>query len=148
MNMNRPLSILLLLLSGIVLTGCGHDIDPRGQRVPVDGEVTLDGQPLSRARIVFIGEAGGGSLKATAEIKDGSFVLTSADGPLPGTARVEIVPELLELEEFEAARGPGQSQRVEPRTVNIPARYNLQSKLTAQLEPATDNHLNFELFSR
>lgn len=148
MNMKRPLSILLLLLSGIVLTGCRSDIDPRGQRVPVHGEVTLDGQPLTRARIVFIGEAGSGSLKATAEITDGSFELTSADGPLPGTARVEIVSELLELEEFEAARGPGQSQRVEPRTVSIPARYNLQSELTAQLEPTADNHLNFELFSR
>jgi hypothetical protein len=77
------LSILFLLV------GCG-----RSQTSPVEGQVTLDGKPLSGASIQFIAQGKGHD--ATAETdKTGHFVLYTfqpKDGALPGSYKVVISP--------------------------------------------------------
>jgi len=140
------LSILNLLLWS---AGCGGSrIDERGQRVSVAGNVTLDGSPLTRARILFITDEGRGAVKSSALIEDGAFAIPSEQGPLTGTARVEIHPELIELEELEAVRGSERRRQVEIKPVNIPVRYNRTSELTAVVQNDADNNFTFELFSR
>lgn len=144
----KIVAFLSALLSISVL-GCGSaKVDERGQRVSVAGQVQLDGQPLSRARIVFISDEGAGAVKATALIEDGVYSIAEAHGPLAGSARVEIHPELMELESLEAERGSDRYKPVATKAVNIPARYNSQSELSAPLASEGDNTFNFELASK
>lgn len=141
-------SILMLFLT-VCLAGCGGaEVDKRGHRVGVSGEVTLDGQPLSNARIVFITDKGAGAVKASGLIEDGIYSIDAGQGPLAGSARVEITPELMELEVFEAAKDGDRHQKVETRSVVIPGKYNRQSQLTAQLSSDRENVFRYDLFSR
>lgn len=141
------LAISMGLLS--VLSGCGDaSVDGRGQRVAVAGTVLLDGSPLSRARILFVSDEGAGAIKASALIDEGTFAIDAGHGPLAGTARVEIHPELIELEELESIRGGDHRQHVEAQTVSIPARYNHASELTATVSANGENEFTFELTSQ
>ncbi|MGE0376752.1 MAG: hypothetical protein AB7I48_27945 [Planctomycetaceae bacterium] len=139
-------------LVGLALSACGcGDVlpDPRGVRVPVSGSVKLDGSPLSSGRIVFESNQGNGAVKATALVVRGTFSLSKSNGPLPGTARVEIYPEPIELEQLEAARQGDLHRRVSLKPVNIPARFNVRSTLTAEIKPDdAENVLSFSVSSR
>ena len=148
MQHSKFVALLIASLS-VSVFGCGgSEVDERGQRVSVTGEVKLDGQPLSNARIVFISDAGAGAVKASALIENGTYSIDGAHGPLPGNAKVEIHPELMELASLEAAKGGDRYKRVDTRSINIPARYNSRSELTAQLSEDGDNAFNFELASK
>ena len=110
--------------------------------------MTLDGLPLSNARIVFITDEGEGTVKSTGLIEDGTYAIDASKGPLASTARVEIYPELMELEAVEAARNGDRHKKVEIKPVSIPVRYNIRTELTAQLSPDNENAFNYELTSR
>ena len=143
--------VALVISTGLlsVLSGCGDaSFDERGQRVAVAGKVMLDGSPLSRARILFVSDKGAGAIQASALIDGGSFAIDAGHGPLAGIARVEIHPELIELEELESIRGGNHRQHVEAKTVSIPARYNHTSELTATVATDGENDFMFELTSR
>lgn len=81
-------STLWLAAICFVATGCG---DGRPARVPVAGQVLIDGKPLTRGYIRFVpaeGRPSTGNLDA-----DGRFTLTcfeTGDGALVGTHRVEV----------------------------------------------------------
>lgn len=146
-QVSRKSMIMIFLLAG--LAGCGGtEVDRRGQRVGVSGEVTLDGQPLSNARIVFITDDGEGAVKASGLIQDGAYSIAADQGPLASSARVEIAPELIELEALEIAKNGDRYRKVDIRPVAIPNRYNRQSDLTAQLSSEQENIFRYELFSR
>jgi hypothetical protein len=145
----RCLTLLALLCLVLPAVGCGASSgDSRGQRVAVTGNVTLDGNPLSQARILFISNAGGGTVKATALVEDGKFAMDATHGPLAGTARVEIHPELIELDQLEAERQDNPRQRVDPRPLTIPSRYNSATELAAVVSHSEENQFTFELSSR
>lgn len=132
--------------------GCGSADadDPRGLRVAVQGEVTLDGKPLSRARITFVPLDGQATVKAVGVIQDGHYEIAAEHGPLVGRMRVEIQPEALELEEFEQQRKQNPRLR-DNSAVEIPIRYNTRSELQATtVEPEADeaNTFDFELRSK
>lgn len=146
---HSPIVALSIVSLGISVFGCGgSEVDERGQRVSVVGEVVLDGKPLSNARIVFISDEGAGAVKATALIENGAYSIDEANGPLTGNARVEIHPELMELESLEAAKGGDRYKQVETKPVNIPARYNSRTELSAPLALEGDNTFDFELASK
>jgi hypothetical protein len=132
------------------LAGCGGpEPDPRGQRVGVQGNVTLDGKPLSRATILFLPAEGKAKVKATGTIQDGRFQIAPEDGPLVGKCRVEIYPETIELEELEAARGKDRRKPPGPlNAVQIPPQFNVRSQLTADLAPNQENSLEFNLSTK
>jgi hypothetical protein len=86
--------ILLLLLS---FSGCSNN-NPQG-RVPIRGEVTLDGNPLEKGEISFRSVEGSKPLVATgAQIKDGKFSLQAKDGLIPEQTylvqfrSIEVIP--------------------------------------------------------
>jgi hypothetical protein len=83
------LSALALALVGTG-TGCGGDPKP----VKVQGKVTLDGQPVANALVVFLPVEEGGGRQATGSTKaDGSFQLETfkpGDGALPGQYKVTV----------------------------------------------------------
>ena len=135
-----------LIFSILLIAGCADSsVDERGDRVAVSGKVTLDGQPLSRARIIFVSDQGKGKVKSSALIEDGAFSITKENGPLPGSARVEIHPELAELEEFEGERAGDETTFVDTKRVDIPAEYNFRSKLTADVGNEDSNAFTFDL---
>lgn len=124
-----------LLLVAVI--GCGEDT---GGRVAISGDVTLDGQPLDQGVIEII--AIDGSSQSGAMIRDGSFSIPAMKGLKPGEYQVRIYSSEGGQQVIEAM--PGDSSAVEVAKERIPAQYNVDSTLTAKIEPA-DNHLKFEI---
>lgn len=98
--------------------------------MPIEGAVTLDGQPVESGTIAFYpvsdGEAGG----VLALIESGKYALPADQGPLPGTFRVEVswpkktgrqIPSL----------DPG--MMAEEMVEAIPAKYNRESQLRVEI---------------
>ena len=130
-----------------MVADCGESHDPRGVRYPVTGTVTLDGKPLSGVQIVFLYEGKNGAMNAVRTIADGSFSLSEIDGPLAGNWRVEIVAQMKDLEEFEAACDGDVNKEVDTTVVAIPHRYNTKSELTAETKSEGENKLEYQLES-
>lgn len=97
----------LLLLSAVQLTGCSNH---RYELAPVEGQVTLDGEPIIGAKVMFAPVAKNGSQKsgkpAFGMLKDGgAFTLSTYqpdDGAVVGEHWVTVI-------RVEARRSPGRS---------------------------------------
>lgn len=74
------------LIVGATLSGCGE------RRVPVEGEVTLDGRPVARATVTFTSEDGSKVFSGMTD-ESGKFSLSSAAGPgaTSGSYKVTVV---------------------------------------------------------
>ena len=139
------LSVLIFL----PITGCSNSEGPL--RVPVSGQVMLDGQPLSSGVIRFIPQEGTEGPGAAAQIINGKFQFSDDDGPIAASHRVEI--EATEFQGFaiddEAAfavyvQNTGRS----PLASNpIPPIYNRASTLKAIVTDAEDQEFEFSLSS-
>jgi hypothetical protein len=80
--------IPLVVLLAVALTGCGG----KGT-VSVKGVVTLEGEPLSEATVLFMPDGAGGRPASGFTSSDGVFRLTTFqpdDGALPGNYRVLV----------------------------------------------------------
>jgi hypothetical protein len=115
----------------LALTGCSGD-----PSVTVAGTVTFDGRALEQGEIIFSSHDGSVT-PAAAQIENGRYALRA----LPGAKKVTI----------NASR---RSKTIDPNTKEyeeysfIPAAYNVQSKLTADIKPDSPNEVNFELKSK
>ena len=115
----------VLTLCMLVVYGRG---DSRPHRVGVAGRVLIDGQPLTRGRILFVPEHGRPS--AAAIDGQGRFQLTcfeNHDGAVQGTHRLAVAPSGTDLE----ADTPWP----------VPARYSdfRTSGLSAEITSSTDS---------
>ncbi len=146
--MNKLAYYTLMILSiSITTLGCGDGSGNGPVRVGVRGEVSLNGQPLDNARILFESSDGQNSVKAVGSIVNGSYEIPSHSGPLVGTARVKIQPETLDLEEFVKAQEDSQSLP-DVNTISIPEEYNTASTLEVKvLEDESQNSFNFNIKS-
>jgi hypothetical protein len=132
-------SVGLLILAPIL--GCG----PKGDRLAVDGVVTLNGTPLDSGSIRFT-TAGTGKLFATgAMINDGEYHIPQAKGLPPGTYRVEInSPDTkAPLVAVRIAPGGPLSPPIAPD--RIPVEYNTNSKQSVELSASKDNRFEFDI---
>lgn len=80
--------LLLLAVAVLMLSGC----DNRPERIPVSGQVLIDGEPLKLGKITLVPKGARPSMGTLDE--NGRFVLRcydSDDGVIPGTHRVAIV---------------------------------------------------------
>ena len=122
---NRSLTILLLTLPFCLLPGCR----PSGPRIaPVTGIVTMDGQPLPGAAVIFRPAEGRFSSART----DGSgryelIYLRDKKGAIVGPHKVVITTR-------------SESVPVE----KVPAQYNTDSTLTAEVADGS-NEFDFQL---
>lgn len=128
------------LVSLIIALGAG--CSSRGPEIAyVEGRVTLDGEPLVGATIVFVPENGRPSGAATGA--DGKYVLNFANGrkgAVPGTNTVRIMT-LRDADQDDNGRSiPG-------RPETVPAHYNSETTLSFEVEPKTKNVANFDLHS-
>jgi len=112
----------------IAFAGCGGG--PKGpQLAPVSGVVTLDGQPLPDAHIVFqpSGEKASPSIADTGT--DGTFQLAfnrASTGALPGSHTVRITTARI------ATADDGKETVVEEK---LPERYHAKSELKFDVKP-------------
>lgn len=82
-------TILAVALLFVVTTGCGKDA---GNRVPLRGGVTLDGEPVEKASISFVAKSGTRSPTAMGAVEGGKFSIPAHQGVEPGefTARIRM----------------------------------------------------------
>lgn len=126
----------MALLLFITCVGCGG----RGPKIAtVRGTVTVDGEPLPYAAVVFNPENGRPAGATTDE--DGNYTLNFTEGrqgALLGTHRVVITTRRDPWKDKHGNPQPGSKEK-------LPARYNSNSILTFTVEPATENIADFDL---
>jgi len=125
------------LLPAILLAGCGRS---GPELAPVSGRVTLDGQPMFGARLVFQPEASGSPSYGSTD-RDGRYELgykRGQKGALIGwhTVRIESATELT-----------GSDGKTIVRPKPLPPRYNTRSELRREVKPDEDNRFDFQLTS-
>ena len=120
-------------------------------RVAVQGSVTLGGKPLTAGTIRFVPAAGVAGPKVSLAVQEGQFKSDALNGPTLGLHRVEI--ELAASDEYahddEAVlvqlEAKGARHIIAPKLL---ATYNVNSSLTAKIEAANMQPLQFELRSK
>lgn len=128
------LATALLLLGSCV--GCG--------RQTVEGKVTLDGRPLEQGYITFRPKPDTEGPGAGAPIEQGDFLIEGLDDPLDGSYRVEITAK----GKTGQTTVDGTGRRREAEGQILPARYNTQSTLEAEVKPGQRNEFTFPLVSK
>ena len=101
------LGVCVLLAAVLLAGGCGYR---RAARVPVEGTVTLDGQPLEGASVMLFPEAGGRPANAVTDAA-GRFTLSTyggKDGAKPGHYKVVVTK--MELTQAAAKRAEKMSK--------------------------------------
>jgi len=121
------------LILSLIGASCSHET----RRYPVSGRVTIDGQPISSGDILFVPVAGDRGPDA-GTIKDGKYDFLATEGK----KRVEISASKIRRG---GARGAGGEPVPEEY---IPARYNTESKLSAEVQARQTNRLDFSLESK
>ncbi len=130
-NMNRNffsrcLSLTLICGGFCTLVGCGG-LD-RPERVPVSGQVLIDGEPLTVGNIQILPD---NARPASGKIDtNGRFEMTTfepGDGVVPGTHRVVVVAN-------EALGGTGQKWHAPKKYIDPTT-----SELTAEITEATES---------
>ena len=120
-----------LLVTLAALGGCA-----RQGGNSVNGEVSLEGEPVNGGSIVFL-PAGGEGTKGAAEIIDGKYAIPAEQALTPGSYRVEInwsKPTGKQL----PSGDPG--MMMEERAEAVPVKYNSESTLTVEIAAGANKH--------
>lgn len=125
-------------LTMLVSLGCSSG---KPNHSPVEGTVTLDGQPLAEGTVQFFPEATEGQT-AGAVIKAGHYQLESS----PGSMRV-VIKSPKAVSQRKAYDDPN-SPMIEQIQEQLPARYSTEaSELRAKVEQGKENKIDFPLTS-
>jgi hypothetical protein len=134
-RLNVRLCVLAVLPAVAMFNGCGAS-----ERLGVEGTVTLDGTPLAKGYITFRPQPGTASPSAGANITDGKFSVARKGGLMPGKFRVEITASRV-TNRMVRSRLTGKMRPAEEQY--IPAKYNSESKLEAEVGASGPHHLEF-----
>ena len=126
-----------------LLSGCNGT-----QRNAIQGAVTLDDQPLDSGYITFCPLPGTKGPTAGANIVDGRFEIPADKGTFSGTFRVEISKYKEIPGRFLLSKGPKEGERIALTANVLPARYNTDSGLTAEIDKGNSTPLRFDLVSK
>ena len=124
----------------LLLAGCGGD--PMGRQA-VSGTVLFKGQPLDQGRIQFI-PVEKGPTESGATIENGKFTIPRDTGLVPGTYKVSVFSydqKGAKVQSEEIPGDPGNTQFKE----RIPAKYNDQTTLTAEVKKGGSNNFEFKI---
>jgi hypothetical protein len=125
----------ILLLASAFLAGCTADEYRELGLIDVSGTVTLDGKPLPGAKVSFVSDDKRSAIGVTDS--SGHYKLmydSKRAGAMPGPKIVRITQADVAGESTDAnAPTSGEGAVKEP----IPARYNRNSELKADVSPAT-----------
>jgi hypothetical protein len=132
----KPFARWVLLFVLCACAGCG------GDRVRVEGTITLDGAPVEGGSISLFQGSGPGSDKGNAPILGGKYAIEGerAKNLAPGSYTVQI-------HWIQKLGKPGSNADTSPAVKQlIPPKYNTKSTLTREIALGT-NKLDFELTS-
>jgi hypothetical protein len=139
--MHRDFLLLLLVgtaLTGAVLTGCD-----RGEFLsPVTGVVTLEGEPVPRATVIFSNDEKGVHMQAEAD-KTGRYVVQMANGDgLPlGNYKVSVCPP---IQDHPLGPIKAPPPNVDPYADTIPRKYR-DSKTSGLMLNVTEQTPAFDI---
>jgi hypothetical protein len=139
----RHIAPIALLPTLLLYNGCGAGSD----RLPIKGEITLDGAPLDTGAIRFTTLPGEKPMAAGAVIENGEFSIPQSKGLPPGTYHLEITAPDVNAAPV-TSRGPQGERGVPTQPERIPPEYNVESQKTVELKADADNHFKFEIASR
>ncbi len=125
-----------------VLAGCGNTKYSGEQRYPLEGEVTLDGQPIDLGSITFIPEGDKGRTSGGV-ITDGKYAVPEENGANAGTYRVKVSwlkRTGRKLKDVESG------EMYDERREALPDSVHKNSELTVEV-PLPDNRHDFKLTS-
>jgi hypothetical protein len=143
----RSCSMMLVTLS--LVLGCGSG---SSKLAPVSGKVTLDGQPLADATVIFQPEGGGPDAGSGSQGKtnaNGEFTLrqlnSDRDGAVAGKHRV-----MISAPQARAAGGGDKphSEEQEKTVDRVPAKYNANTTLNFDVPAGGSSTANFDLKSK
>jgi len=112
-------------------------------KVPISGEVTLDGQPIPNGEILFYPAEGTKGSVSGGAIKDGKYVADGRGGVPLGKHHVEIraYRASTKVLKGEVALEGGPAEQY------LPKKYNVESELQADVDDST-TEINFQLQSK
>ncbi|MDX1945912.1 MAG: carboxypeptidase regulatory-like domain-containing protein [Pirellulaceae bacterium] len=134
-----PAHSVLLLALATCLAGCEQTDANLGL---VSGRVTLDGEPLAAALVVFSPVEQGGSQSLGKTDADGKYVLNFA----PGLSGAQLGRHTISITTFEPA-APDADPPIAGSPERVPAKYNLKTELVREVQPGENTH-DFELAAR
>ena len=130
------------LLAVLAVSGGCWSAPPAPQRGKIEGKVTVNGKPVSAGKIRFMAIDPNG-MNVAADIKDGEFSVPAEQGPTKGKYRVEFSVPSATKRRIPDDDNPGKFIEEAPET--LPRRYNFDSTITADYDPANSQPLNFPL---
>jgi hypothetical protein len=132
-----------LLVAGF--SGCGSSSDNL-PREAVSGGVTVDSKPLKSGIVTFVPTDPNGPTQGNFTVVEGKFSVPKEQGLVPGKYEVKVstseAEEKKESETF-SNNAPGMPPIV-PKDA-IPAMYNSNTKLTAEVKAGVPNDFQFPL---
>lgn len=137
--MNKLLCIPMLLL--LALASCDRG-PPAPRRGKIEGQVTLNGQPLPEGEIRLMALDADG-LNVLAPIKEGRYSVPESDGPTKGKYRVWFSVKSKTKQRIPNDDIPGEFIDTYPET--LPAKYNLNSNLAIDYDPENPRPHDFQL---
>ncbi|QDT40550.1 hypothetical protein Pan241w_06070 [Gimesia alba] len=137
----RNYSLLLLPLITVLISGCGGGPDDAPQTVVVTGTVTMKGNPVSDANVVFIPKSGPSAVGSTDASGKYSLKTGKATGAIPGSHTVTITSG------GEIPMPGTEEAKAEQAKPMIPASYGdpKKSGLSAEVQDSGENVIDFKL---
>jgi hypothetical protein len=139
----HPLRLAWLL--AVSLAGCGGGAGDGLPRHAVSGAVTLDGRPMDRGTIQFLPDAPDLPTAALVDVQGGKFTVTRDRGLVPGRYKVLVsctdAGATVKPDALPGMTGP-------PAKELLPARYNVESTLNAEVKDGAPNTFDFPLTSK
>jgi len=134
---SRLVAAGLAMAVPIVAAGCGG-----AAKRAIAGGVTIDGQPLDEAVIMFV-PLDVATSKTGAKVVGGRYEVTPDVGLLPGRYRVEVTDD----PPIDPAMRPGASQP-RPRRRLLPIAYSIASPLAVEIMAGGETEFDFNLTSQ
>ena len=133
-----------VLLLALLLAGCTSY-----ERMPVEGSVTFDGAPVDGGHILFVPETNGSKqthlTSGSARIMDGKYALSGPKGLYPGSYNVLITWKRKTGQKIVVHdEGPPVDELLQV----IPAEYNSETTLKAEVTAKNNNTFDFTLQSK
>ncbi len=139
--MRRFFSCAVLLWLAVSWAGCGTARRPGEE---VSGTVRLDGRPLSRGSVVLVPINGTQGPKCYALVEQGRFHIPAAEGPFPGTYRVEIYSAVQQRVPLQGVEGHSPNDSDPPP---VAPRFNTRSQLVVEIASGVPAELTLEVSS-
>ncbi len=123
-----------LTLACALISGCGGASDSL-PREAVSGKVAIEGTPVAKGSILF--RSADGAMEVGGLVKDGTFEIPKADGPVPGKYKVSITEALERPAEKE-----GEQFTLQPKTK--PSKQVASGTLDAEVKAGSSDALVFD----